>query len=254
MLGWIKCLMRMWFQQVGVSMESLISHATEWSPIHSGEDVVASFADVGWVATEEGECSTRLRTEVRSMPPLEEDPLCFEKPPSRHISLSNLSQDKPSSKKTLANEDTLQKVSVLENEFAALTVQIAKIVTLQEQQSPSAGCLDSSTSVTVAPPPLLPPPLRMHASKRGKELQRADRTFERRYQHFGEPSRRHSRPAITSATLLHTLLHTLPPPPLPPLPLRNPRLKDSSAKACQSSTKILVQVGCFFWLLKLQLL
>lgn len=72
----------------------------------------------GQVATEEGECSTRLRAEVRSKPPLEDDPPCFEKPPSRHISLPNLSQDKPSPDMTLASEEALQK-----NELAALRAQ-----------------------------------------------------------------------------------------------------------------------------------
>jgi hypothetical protein len=44
----------------------LTSQVTEWGPNHPGEDAVVSFADVRWVATEEGVCSARLRTEVRS--------------------------------------------------------------------------------------------------------------------------------------------------------------------------------------------
>ena len=39
----------------------LTSPTTEWSPSHPGEDAVVSFADVGWVANEEEECSTRRR-------------------------------------------------------------------------------------------------------------------------------------------------------------------------------------------------
>lgn len=142
----------------------LTSHATEWSPTPAGEDVVASFADVGWVATEEGECSTRLRAEVRSKSPHEDDLSCFEKPPSRHVSLPNLSQDEPPPKTTLASEEALQKISALENELAALRAQIAKIVTLQEQQSLGAGHLDSST---VAPPP---PPPALHQSMSAVDL------------------------------------------------------------------------------------
>ncbi|XP_025726431.1 mitochondrial fission regulator 1 isoform X3 [Callorhinus ursinus] len=142
----------------------LTSPTTEWSPSHPGEDAVVSFADVGWVAKEEGQCSTRRRTEVRSRQPLQDDLPFFEKPPSRQFSLPNLSPEDPQQKTALANEEALQKICALENELAALRAQIAKIVILQEQQNLIAGDLDPTISVTtpsssVPPPPPPPPPL-----------------------------------------------------------------------------------------------
>ncbi|XP_074134887.1 mitochondrial fission regulator 1 isoform X3 [Sminthopsis crassicaudata] len=145
----------------------LTSHLTEWSPNQHQGDAVASFADVGWVAREEREVSTRLRlvlkaakkTEIGSKQAPPDEFHFFEKPPNRYLSLPNLAPEDPEPKVTaLANDEALQKISALEHELATLRAQIAKIVTLQEQQSLTSGGL-SPTTPTIAPPsPAVPPP------------------------------------------------------------------------------------------------
>ncbi|KFO36779.1 Mitochondrial fission regulator 1 [Fukomys damarensis] len=57
----------------------------------------------------------------------------------------------------------------LKNEFAALRAQIAKNVTLQEQENLTASDLDSTTSTITAPPPRYPDPF-LHQSVSGIDL------------------------------------------------------------------------------------
>ncbi|NWR76063.1 MTFR1 regulator, partial [Centropus unirufus] len=141
----------------------LTSHATEGNhPNQLREDAVASFADVGWIAQEEGEVSTRLRSELCSKPaqPLTDDLHHSQKAPCRQMSSQSLLEEEPASRSVVtANEEALQKISALENELATLRAQIAKIVILQEQKLTAVGSSrDASIAVPAAPPPPPPPP------------------------------------------------------------------------------------------------
>ncbi|NXB09064.1 MTFR1 regulator, partial [Cnemophilus loriae] len=197
MICWLKRLIRMAFEQIGLNMESmfwsskpygssrsivrkigtnlsliqcprvhfqLTSHVTEGnSPAQLREDAVASFADVGWIAEEEGEVSTRLRSEVwsKTTQPLSGEEHHAGKSPGRQRSLQSPSGEEPVPRSAaMANEEALQKISALENELASLRAQIAKIVTLQEQQNlTTAGSSPLASAAVPVPPPPPPPPL-----------------------------------------------------------------------------------------------
>ncbi|KAJ6664039.1 hypothetical protein lerEdw1_008993 [Lerista edwardsae] len=139
----------------------LTSQSAEGNP--SGqlrENGIVSLADVGWVAEEEGEASTRLRSEIwPKSQPVSGTGHCSGRTSSIQAPLPKQLQEKSESASAVAaNDEALQKISALENELASLRAQIAKIVSVQEQQNLTAAGINSAALAPDLPPPPPPPP------------------------------------------------------------------------------------------------
>ncbi|XP_018423846.1 PREDICTED: mitochondrial fission regulator 1 [Nanorana parkeri] len=193
MLHWLLRLVRMVLQQVAHNMDSMWSSKPYGSSrsivrkigsnlpmlqsprvhfqlipypvLHASQNgvVVPSFADVGWLADEEegGEAFTRLRAQnhVHHKLSFEDELSHYDKPLRRQVSMPALLKEAPEVRlQPAANENALQKIDALENELANLRAQIAKIVTLQEQQIVTAGSVATPVSPGAPPPPPPPPP------------------------------------------------------------------------------------------------
>ncbi|KAM8966870.1 mitochondrial fission regulator 1 [Pelodytes ibericus] len=204
MLHWLLHLIRMVLRRVTYKMESILSSGKPYGssrsivrkigtnlsliqsprvhfqlipdPLETNHKpqngTVASFADVWWVANEQWDVHARVKLETRSNQNqvLEDELPYVEIPFHRQVSLPALVKEEVEMKpQSVANVEAMQKINALESELASLRAQIAKIITVQEQQH-LTGASSPPTPVTVGipllaaalpppPPPPPPPPL-----------------------------------------------------------------------------------------------
>ncbi|NXT51284.1 MTFR2 regulator, partial [Pluvianellus socialis] len=133
--------------------------------------VAPSLADILWVANDEGQAFTRLRTELQRK---EKNTAYRELHPST-VSIQNLPKNS-TQKDSLVDQAALQKISALEDELTFLRAQIAAIVSAQTLGSIPSQAFKTfstpdgfypvpamtSTPLSVSPNPLVipsPPPL-----------------------------------------------------------------------------------------------
>ncbi|NXP33572.1 MTFR2 regulator, partial [Leiothrix lutea] len=103
--------------------------------------VAPSLADVLWVANDEGQACTRLRTEVRSKQK-------STAPPDPYPQLDSMQRiPKNGPQKDSVDQAALQKISALEDELAFLRAQIAAIVSVQ-----TLGSVPSQAFKTLSTP------------------------------------------------------------------------------------------------------
>ncbi|XP_006625949.1 mitochondrial fission regulator 2 [Lepisosteus oculatus] len=196
------------------------------STLNSSDEncAVPSFADVMWVAHDEGESYARLRNEVH---PLDGKPVAFFTAPPTCLSVPSQHAQGVLEKKTTqppTNSDALKKITALEDELLRLRAQIAMIVTTppgplcseyESARAPGTPRMSrlpqvlTSTPVPAPPPapPPLAPPLPPAPSCATPDLSVTDLIRQRRAASRTEQS--HRERALPSSSSLPSMLDVL---------------------------------------------